>query len=638
MMLEPFEPDGPTDHRLALSEPPGTLRTLNEACLLTAADLRLARRVAELAARAEGRAEEHEDAVLALALCARALRDGSVCADLAALPEVDAVAWPALAAWQAAIDAGALVAQGVLHRTGTLVHLDRYHREEEQVAADLAARASAAAPPVDQALLEAGLSRHFGGERDEEQRAAARHAVQHLTTVLTGGPGTGKTTTVAGILALLHEQASAVPDAPRPRVALAAPTGKAAARLAEAIAASPALVGGPAAPPATTLHRLLGWQPGSSVRFRHHRTHPLPHDVVVVDEASMLSLTMTARLLEAVRPEARLVLVGDPDQLTSVEAGAVLADLVAGFAAAPGGGPVVRLARSHRFGGRIGAVAEALRAVGAAAEETDPPRPTVGETAGETTGKTAGTALAAAVDRAVAAVRDGADGEQDGVQDGGAVALLPVDDGVGDDRLGAALRTHVLPHARRLREAARRGSVEDALEALAAHRLLCAHRAGPRGVASLNRAVETWLAEEDAGVVPGGTYAGRPLLVVRNDPGLGLYNGDTGVVVADADGTLRAVFATTGTPRTLAVSRLGDVETMHATTIHKAQGSQAAEVTVVLPEAGSQLLTRELLYTAVTRAQEVVRVVGSEVALRAGVERQVQRASGLRDRLAAAPS
>lgn len=622
MMLEPFEPDGPTDHRLALSEPPGTLRTLNEACLLTAADLRLARRVAELAARAEGRDEEHEDAVLALALCARALRDGSVCADLAALPDLDAVAWPDLAAWQAVIDGGALVAQGVLHRTGTLVHLDRYHREEEQVAADLAARASAAAPRVDEALLEAGLARHFGGERDDEQRVAARHAVQHLTTVLTGGPGTGKTTTVAGILALLHEQASAVPDAPRLRVALAAPTGKAAARLAEAIAASPALAGAPAAPPATTLHRLLGWQPGSSVRFRHHRTHPLPHDVVVVDEASMLSLTMTARLLEAVRPDARLVLVGDPDQLTSVEAGAVLADLVAGFAAAPGGGPVVRLARSHRFGGRIGAVAEALRAVGAAAEATDPPEQATAQ------------ALAAAVDRAVAAVRDGADA----TPDGGAVAFLPVDDGAGDDRLDAALRAHVLPHARRLREAARRGSVEDALAALAAHRLLCAHRAGPRGVASLNRAVETWLAEEDAGVVPGGTYAGRPLLVVRNDPGLGLYNGDTGVVVADAEGTLRAVFATTGAPRTLAVSRLGDVETMHATTIHKAQGSQAAEVTVVLPEAGSQLLTRELLYTAVTRAQEVVRVVGSEVALRAGVERQVQRASGLRDRLAAAPS
>lgn len=602
MILEPFEPDGPADHRLALHEPPGVLRDLNRAHLLTAADLAVARRVAGLAAGAEGRAAESEEALLALALCVRALADGSVCADLADLPDVPDHAWPPLAAWQAALDASALVAQGVLHRTGTLVHLDRYHREEEQVAADLAARSAAPPPEVDEEVLAEGLAALFGGPRDADQRAAAHHAVTRLTTVLTGGPGTGKTTTIAGILALLDAQSRAQPDRPRLRVALAAPTGKAAQRLGEAIAASSAVADG-VAPTATTLHRLLGWDPQSSVRFRHHRGHRLPHDVVVVDEASMLSLTMTARLLEAVRTDARLVLVGDPDQLTSVEAGAVLADLVAGFAAQGGGGPVVRLTRSHRFGGRIGEVAEALRAVGDAGGADAP------------------------VDAAVASF--GA---------GGAVELVELADPVGegaprDDELDAVLRVHALPQARRMREAARQGDVEGALDALAAHRLLCAHRTGPRGVATLNRKVEAWLAEDDAGVVPGGSYAGRPVLVVRNDPGLRLSNGDTGVVVAGADGTLRAVFALGSERRALAVSRLGDAETMHAMTIHKAQGSQAAEVTVVLPEAESPLLTRELLYTAVTRAQEKVRVVGSPSALRAAVRRHVQRASGLRDRL-----
>ncbi|HEY1134665.1 MAG TPA: exodeoxyribonuclease V subunit alpha, partial [Nocardioides sp.] len=400
----------------------------------------------------------------------------------------------------------------------------------------------------------------------------------------------------------------------------AAPTGKAAARLTEAVEEAARrfdpvdqervarLLRGA---PATTLHRLLGSRPDSSVRFRHHRGNRLPHDVVVVDEASMLSLTMTARLLEAVRPDARLLLVGDPDQLASVEAGAVLADLVAGFGAGdgpgdgPGGGPVVRLRTSHRFGETIGALAASLR------DAEEGPEVVLGR------------------------LRDVRRTPTTPPEADAPVTFVELPEPAPEAALDAALRPLLVPPARAVRAAALAGDAEAALALLAEHRLLCAHRAGPFGVAAQNRRVEAWLAEEDPGVVPGGSYAGRPLLVVRNDPGLGLANGDTGVVVRAPDGSFRAVFATAGRPRDLALSRVGEVETMHALTIHKAQGSQAERITVLLPDPESRLLTKELLYTAVTRAQRSVCLVGSEDAVAAAVVRHVQRASGLRERLRA---
>ena len=238
----------------------------------------------------------------------------------------------------------------VLRQQGELLYLDRYWREERQVAEDLLAMVSGggdgSAADVDR-LFPPGY---------EEQREAAEIALSQRLTVLTGGPGTGKTTTVARLLALLAEQAGAS----RLRIALAAPTGKAAARLQEAVQleidqlelVDQRRIAGLHA---TTLHRLLGSRPDNSSRFRHHRGNRLPHDVIVVDETSMVSLTMMARLLEAVRPQARLLLVGDPDQLASVDAGAVLADLVDGL----GGRDDVRIAElktSHRFGESIGAL------------------------------------------------------------------------------------------------------------------------------------------------------------------------------------------------------------------------------------------------------------------------------------------
>ena len=384
--------------------------------------------------------------------------------------------------------------------------------------------------------------------------------------MLTGGPGTGKTTTVARLLALFAEQAQ-LAGRPSLRIALAAPTGKAAARLLEAVQIEvdrldavdqerlPVLR-------AMTMHRLLGSRPDTSSRFRHNRANRLPHDVIVIDETSMVSLTMMARLLEAVRPSTRLLLVGDPDQLASVEAGAVLADLVDGLSARSDA-RVAALKTSHRFGESIGELASAIRDGDA--------------------------------DRAIEVLRAG--GEH--------IEWIEADDP------SEHLRKVLVPHAVRVRQAAVLGDVGAALATLDEHRLLCAHRRGPYGVAHWNRRVERWLTEATGEPIWSDWYAGRPLLVTANDYGLGLYNGDTGVAV-QIEGALRAVIAGTEEQRAFATSRLSDIETMHAMTIHKSQGSQADEVTVLLPPADSRLLTRELLYTAVTRAKSRVRLIGDE--------------------------
>ncbi len=367
----------------------GELAELNAAGVIEAADVHVASRLATLVG------EEDPLARVTLALVVRAAREGSTSLDPAHARELLAEAFevtttdypvgdtstqrpgavedtstqqsgavepPPTPAWLEQVRGSALAEAGVLLVEHDLVYLDRYHREEVQVAQDLQRRAETPAPEVDEQMLEAGLERVFPSTGWGEQSDAVRAAAGRLTTVLAGGPGTGKTSTVAGLLTLLLEQAEATGH--RPRIALAAPTGKAAARLRESVLGS--LGHMPEQDrqrlgtdiEAVTVHRLLGWRPDSGNRFRRDRGNPLPHDIVVVDEASMLSLTLTARLLEALRPSARLLLVGDPDQLASVEAGAVLADLVAGYG---GDGPVARLQTSHRFGHEIGALAEAVR-------------------------------------------------------------------------------------------------------------------------------------------------------------------------------------------------------------------------------------------------------------------------------------
>lgn len=648
----------PFDFRVARRAPDG-LREFNRVGVLTAADVHVALCLVRLAGRGEaggattpasatpagdsatspGATDAGTAVLLAAALAVRAPRLGHVCTDLLTVAgtvtldseiplDVAALPWPEPGEWVESLTTSALVACGddgnderPLRLAGTRLYLDRYWREEVLVAADLLARAEHGVPGVDPEVLSDGLDRLFlpgsgaaAGVAPDLQRLAAQAAVLRRFSVVAGGPGTGKTTTVARILALLHEQAEAA-GAPPPLVALAAPTGKAAARLEEAVhdeatrlEVSDAVRSRLLATEASTLHRLLGWRPGSRSRFRHHRGNRLPHEVVVVDETSMVSLSLMARLVEAVTPAARLVLVGDPEQLASVEAGAVLGDIVgpasgpgpgAGSGAAAGlGEGIVVLRHVHRFGGGIAAVAEAVRQgdAGAAMALLEEGREDLTWVPTDVAGPAAGTDLAPVRVAAVAAAQ----------------AVI---------------------------QAASTGRRTDALVALGAFRVLCAHRHGPYGATTWMEQVERWLSSGiDGFAAEGEWYAGRPLLVTENDYGLRLFNGDTGVVVAGAAGTSRlsAVFERRGELLEFSPTRLAAVDTVYAMTVHKSQGSQFDTVAVLLPDPGSPILTRELLYTAVTRARRRLILAGTADAVRAAVGRPIARASGLRERLWAA--
>jgi len=627
----------PFDARIAVAAA-GVLREFNQVGVLSAADVHVAARLGRLGGETDDRV------LLAAGLTVRAARLGSVCVPLAEVrgtvsvegdetgTDLSALPWPEPDAWLGACAASPLVAVGPGGPSGPrgpgspawrplrlvegLLYLDRYWRQEELVRTELDARASRPGPAVDADRLRAALARLFPDPGPDRQRLAAVTAALRLVTVLAGGPGTGKTTTVARLLAVLLDQ-----PGPPPRIALAAPTGKAAARLQEAVREEATARGLPLCEvTASTLHRLLGFRPGNRSRFLHDRHNRLPYDVVVVDETSMVSLTMMSRLIEAVRGDARLVLVGDPDQLASVEAGAVLGDLVArpstttsalaapplleALASAdldPGEatgdslrGGVVRLRTIHRFGGTIGKLAAAVQAGDA--------------------------------DAVLALLHSGAADIELVVGDAAAAAPGPL----------AALRADVVAAGQRMAEAAREGDVGLALRTLSQHRLLCAHRRGPYGVSRWSQEVERWLAATPGWPVGEGLwYRGRPLLVTSNDYELRLYNGDTGVVVdgkTRGNGGVLAAFTRGNEPVLLSPSRLSAVQTMHAMTVHRSQGSQFDSVSLVLPPAESPLLTRELFYTAVTRATGHVRVLGTDEAVRAAVTRPIVRASGLRRR------
>ncbi|QBJ97882.1 exodeoxyribonuclease V subunit alpha [Rhodococcus sp. ABRD24] len=604
----------------------GVLREFNDAGVLEAADVHVALRLAALGG------ETSEPVHLATALAVRAVRSGSVCLDLSRIREVtvdddtevdlSALPWPDDAVVAEGLASSPLVVGGdagplrPLRLVDGLLYLDRYFRQEETIRRILDERAQGH-PAVDEDLLRTGLGELFRDFRDpsrpsdapDRQRIAAAVAVTYSTSVIAGGPGTGKTHTVARILALLERQH------PGLRIGLAAPTGKAAARLQESVREQAEVVGLRADLSAMTLHRMLGWRRGTS-RFRYNETNHLPYDVIVVDETSMVSLTMMCRLLEAVRPEARLVLVGDPDQLTSVDAGAVLADLVAR--------PVT------------GALNPALaRVVGADLSASDDPAEAALSAAerdrlrGGVIRLSRGRRFGGAIARLAVAVRDG---DEDRV-------LEILRSGEPDVSFAApeelsALRADVVSTSAAVTEAAAAGDAVAALRASEQHRLLCAHREGPFGAAWWARNSMNWIGEATGSRLDAERwYAGQPLMVTANDHETRIYNGDTGVVVAgsgDADGELVAAFARGEEPYLLHLSHLASVQTVYAMTIHRSQGSQYDTVSVILPGEESSMLTRELLYTAITRARTHVRIVGTEEAVRAGVRRRVLRASGLR--------
>lgn len=558
---------------------------------------------------------------LALAVAARAPRLGHVCLALdevaARIVESEAedleLPWPEPEAWAAALEASDLVRRPgeevagpvrPLVWDGRRLYLHRYEAYERAVADDLTARADT---PVADAAAAVDLDALFPPSADgsiDRQRRAAEVALAHRVSVIAGGPGTGKTRTIARLLAAaLAAEGSTVGE-----FALAAPTGKAATRMTEAVHAAVAEAGEAGmvdaavidrlrSAEATTIHRLLGARPGSG--FSRDRSNPLPHDLVIVDETSMVALPLMARLLDAVRPEARVVLVGDPDQLASVEAGTVLADLVGPARStpdAPVSGPladrVTVLDRVHRFGAASG-IAELADAV-----------------------------RSGDVDRTLSLL-DGSRADLRLVQPGS-----PAEDGV----LGELVELGV-----RVVEEARTGRSDAALAAASGVKVLAAVNRGPNGRFDWEQRVERGVLDRVGDVDRSGSWhIGRPVLITTNDGLNRVFNGDTGVTVSGDGGLLVALpdARDPGGVRLLPPARLREVETWWSMTIHKSQGSEFSHVVVALPDrAESPVLTRELLYTAITRARERVTLLASEASLRAAVARPVARASGLADRL-----
>ncbi|TCJ95318.1 AAA family ATPase [Nocardia alba] len=668
----------------------GLLRVFNEAGVLSAADVHVAVRLGRM-----GR-EDSEDVLFAAALTVRAVRSGSVCLELARMREIGVDAdetrdgatgidpatlpWPDTDRVLAALRRSPLIRGGQSGplrplriveadaEGGALLYLDRYYQQEQTLRRVLTER-SADHPVVETELVRAQLDRLFAeplGDGPDRQRLAAALAATHWTTVVAGGPGTGKTHTIARILALLTAHRAASPKLPALRIALAAPTGKAAARLQEAVREQAAVLGLPELT-ASTLHRLLGWQRGRTTRFRHHEHNRLPYDVVVVDETSMVSLTMMSHLFSALRPDTRLVLVGDPDQLASVDAGAVLADLVAGpISGAPN--PALREVLGLAADGRRSSPSVLGDTAGAATpgegghtRESDVGADRVGRDSAAPVPELPGTSPGSSVNPAVAQAHSLTALEQRRLQGGivrltrgrrfgGHIADLAIAVRAGDAdaalailRAGGddvslcgpddirAVRADVTAGALAVTAAAEAGDAIGALTALESHRLLCAHRQGPFGVERWDRMAAEWAAAGGAG--PEGPqavwYPGQPLLVTANDHEARIYNGDTGVIIRRPDGSLRAALQRGSEPYLVHPTQFPAVVTVFAMTIHRSQGSQYDTVSVVLPEPESTLLTRELLYTAITRARTHVRVIGTEDSIRAAIGRRVLRASGL---------
>jgi exodeoxyribonuclease V alpha subunit len=535
------------------------------------------------------RAGVDDPAVLAAAaLASHAVSGGHSCLDLAradvlapdvALPDPDA--WrEALLACPGVVRSAGEPRVSPLVLDGSRLYLDRFYRYEQRLAAQMRTRAHAECESPHPDTLQTLADLFSSAEHQERPRAAAERVLRHRLAVVCGGPGTGKTTVVVKMLALIRAEALHTGQQ-APTVALLAPTGKAAARLAESVRRSakglpPHLAQG-LPDQAQTIHAALGVIRGTP-RFRRHAQAPLSADVLVVDEASMVALPLMCKLMEAVRPDARVVLLGDADQLVSVELGSVLGDITA--ASGPVGASVVRLTHTWRYPANSGIQAMAQAIVGGDGEAL----------------------LEALADPKLSDVTQ-----------------LPAAGRA--ERLGQ-IQDAVQAGYGPLAEAA---DVPSAVAALGRYRLLCAHRHGAWGVERLNPLVEGWLAD----ALPEGR---RALMVTKNDRQLALNNGDVGVVDV-ADGLAQAWFETATGHRSVPVAMLPAHASLYATTVHKSQGSEYDQVTLLLPPEASPVVTRELLYTAVTRATKRVTVLGQASVISAGVERQVKRMSGLRGAL-----
>ena len=583
------------------------------------------------------------DAVLAAAaLASLAVAKGHAGVRLGAadgLVEAE-IAWPDADAWTRQLaasrwvdtpDDAAAVADphAPLVLEGGLLYLRRYREYERALALGLQRIATQPVPEAGIEPLALLFARLFPqATHDDRQARAAALALRHALLLVTGGPGTGKTTTTARLLVLLVAQALHAGRA-SPRIALAAPTGRAAERMAEsvrqavqALAAMGVDADLLAALPTsgTTLHRLLGTIPDSP-RFRHDGDNPLPFDVVVVDEASMIDLPLMAKLVDAVASGTRLVLLGDPDQLPSVEAGDVLAAILGAA-------------------GQGNAIAQ---------DDNDALRPLLGDTHAFTQAQEASEARfpgirvhlqrgwrqSEALDLAplAAAVREGDADAALGQLRAGTLSNVHFHEGLADPL--ELQRDALLAHFRALGHAA---TPADALAQSTRLRLLTAMREGPQGARTLNARIERLLAEGGgAGRAPQGHFQGQLLIVTENSYRHRLFNGDIGVCMRDAAGTLVAWFPgdDAGHPRAFHPAALPAHESAFAMTVHKAQGSEFDTVWLLLPARGNRVLSRELVYTGITRARRALHVAGSEAVIREALARHAGRWSGLGWRLGA---
>jgi exodeoxyribonuclease V alpha subunit len=532
-----------------------------------------------------------------------------------------------------------------------LLYLRRYAGYEQRVGQSLLQRASEPLA-VPEAAAREWLDRFFVPNPEEPtpqahnltdwQKVACAVALRARLSVITGGPGTGKTYTAARLLALLL---ALHPDGSPLRVALAAPTGKAAARLKQSIDDALTRLPVPAAAgldlsaliarmgPARTLHSLLGARPDTR-QFRHHAANPLDVDVLIVDEASMVHLEMMDALLLALPPSARLVLLGDKDQLASVEAGAVLGDLCQDAAAGrysaataqfvqhaagqtlaaefvlPDPAPVlaqqtVMLRQSRRFKGAIGQLALAVNLGDATAARACLAGPGNAVTSPVL-------ALQPSSPQAVCALALGAAGKPSYADYLRLLQNCPA---------GQGAEVSSESHA---------NWVRSVLKTFERFRILCAVHQGDWGTQALNAAVQKALADAGLLQVNGEWYEGRPVMVTRNDAQLGVFNGDVGVVLPGTEGKPKVWFLDGEALRSVSIMRLAQVDTAFVMTVHKSQGSEFEHTALVLPPGGAEVLSRELVYTGLTRAREQFTLVEAEAGLlEAAINRPSVRASGL---------
>ncbi|MET0346364.1 MAG: exodeoxyribonuclease V subunit alpha [Casimicrobiaceae bacterium] len=512
----------------------------------------------------------------------------------------------------------------VVDATGRL-YLARYFDYEARLARAVAHRVKApsrSVSPAASAMLEA----QFGRDGATGQKLAAALALLRNLTIVSGGPGTGKTTTVVKLLACLLADNAAC------RVALAAPTGKAAARLTEAITAFRSGV----APPlrdrlpaaVSTVHRLLGVY-GDGRGFRHDASHPLPFDAVVVDEASMLDLALATRLVEAVPKDARLLLVGDKHQLSAVEAGAVFAELSAGVAFTPacaaalavltGASPAAIAAMTHNAGDALSDSVIWLTENFRFSHDSGIGRVATAVNAGDAAGATA-------------TLRDDVAANVRWIDDAGVTPAGDTLATIASGYAGFVDAMSALPL-----------DPAQCFAAFGRFRVLCAERRGPRGAEGINAAMARRVREavnpvesRKSATAPDDDawFVGRPVMVRANDYLQNLFNGDVGLTLPDETGALRIWFPMAdGGLRPIAPARLPAHETAFATTVHKAQGSEFDDVLLLLPSQPSRVVTRELLYTAITRARRRVTIAAGVATLEAAIATPTARDSGLVDRL-----